>query len=103
MNGRDDASAFLPLDSRKGGQSRDSHPTVGQHLTRDQARHTYKKVETGEIINADTVKHEIEQEKQLSQMDDDSGEVNPYRELVVNNAEKIEMQKTPDGTVVNTK
>ena len=26
-------------------------------------------------------------------MDDDSGEVNPYRELVVNNAEKIEMQK----------
>ena len=27
-------------------------------------------------------------------MDDDSGEVNPYRELVVSNAEKIEMQKT---------
>ena len=27
-------------------------------------------------------------------MDDDSCEVNPYRELVVNNAEKIEVQKT---------
>ena len=27
-------------------------------------------------------------------MDDDSGEVNPYRELVVNNAEKIEAQRT---------
>ena len=27
-------------------------------------------------------------------MDDDSGEVNPYRKLVINNAEKIEMQKT---------
>ena len=27
-------------------------------------------------------------------MDDDSGKVNPYRELVVNNTEKIEMQKT---------
>ena len=26
-------------------------------------------------------------------MDVDNGEVNPYRELVVNNAEKIEMQK----------
>ena len=37
------------------------------------------------------MKHEIEQEKQLSRMDDDSGEVNPYRELVVNNAEKIDM------------
>ena len=41
------------------------------------------------------MKHEIEQERQLSQMDDDNGEVNPYRELVVNNAEKIEMQKKP--------
>ena len=40
------------------------------------------------------MKHEIEQEKQLSQMVDDSGEVNLYRELVVNNSEKIEMQKT---------
>ena len=94
MNGRDGATAFLPLDSRIGGQSRDSHPTVGQYLTRDQARHIYKKVETGEIINVDMVKHEIEQEKQLNRMDDDSGEVNPYRELVVNNAEKIEVQKT---------
>ena len=57
-------------------------------------KHIYKKVETGETINVDTMKIEIEQEKQLSRMDDDNGEVNPYRELVVNNAEKIEMQKT---------
>ena len=93
MNSRDEA-AFLPLDSRIGGHDRDSHIMVGQYLTRDQARHIYKKVETGEIIDVDTVKDEIEQEKQLSQIDDDSGEVNPYRELMVNNAEKIEMQKT---------
>ena len=58
MNGRDDASAFLPLDFKIGGQSRNSHPTVGQYLTRDQAKHIYKKVETGGIINVDTVKHE---------------------------------------------
>ena len=82
------------MDSRIGGQSRDSHPTVGQYLARDQARHIYKKVETGEIINVNMMEHEIEREKQLTQMDDDSGEVNPYRELVANNAEKIEMQKT---------
>ena len=94
MNGRDDATTFLQFDSRIGGQSRDSLPTVGQYLTRDQARHVYKKIETGEVINVDAVKHEIEQEKQLSRIDDDSGEVNPYRELVVNNAEKIETQKT---------
>ena len=94
MNGRDDATAFLPLDSKIGGKSRDSHPTVGQYLTREQAKHIYKKVETGETTNVDTMKLEIEQEKELSQMDDNSGEVNPYRELVVNNAEKIEMQRT---------
>ena len=35
MNGRDDTTTFLPLDSRIGGQNRDS-PTVGQYLTRDQ-------------------------------------------------------------------
>ena len=67
---------------------------MGQYLTREQVKHIYKKVETGEIINVDTMKLEIEQEKQLGQMDDNSGEVNPYRELVVNNAEKIEMQST---------
>ena len=94
MNSRDEAATFLPLDCRIGGQSKDSHPTVGQYLTRDQAKYIYKKVETGEIINVEMVKHVVEQEKQLSRMDDDSGEVNPYRELVVNNAEKIEKQKT---------
>ena len=45
------------------------------------------------MINTDMMQQEIEQEKQLSRMDDDSGEVNPYRELVVNNAEKVEMPK----------
>ena len=48
MNSKDNATAFLPLDFRIGGQSRDSYPTVGQYLTRNQARHVYRKVETGE-------------------------------------------------------
>ena len=47
MNGRDDATTFLPLDFKTGGQNKDNHPTVGQYLTRDQARYIYKKVETG--------------------------------------------------------
>ena len=29
MNGRNGTTAFLPLDSRIGGQDRDDHPTVG--------------------------------------------------------------------------
>ena len=94
INGRNDAATFLPLDFRIGGQSRHNHPMVGQYLTRDQVRYVYKKVETGAMINTDMVQQEIEQEKLLSRMDDDSGEVNPYRELIVNNAEKVEMPKT---------
>ena len=87
------SSLDLPLDFKTGGSSEDSCPTVGQYLTRDQTRHVYKKTETGESINADMVQ-EVEQEKQLNKLDDDSGEENPYRELIINNAEKIEMQKT---------
>ena len=94
MNGRNDTATFLPLDFKIGGQIRDRYSTVGQYLTRDQVRYVYKKVETGGMINTDTVLQEIEQEKQLNRMDDDSGEVNPYRELVVINAEKVEMPKT---------
>ena len=94
MNGRDDATTFLPLDFKIGGKGRDSHPTVRQYLTRDQMRYVYKKVETGGMNNIDTVQQQIEQERLLNRMDDDSGEVNPYRELVVNNAEKVEMLMT---------
>ena len=74
MNGRDDSTTFLPLDFRIGGQSRDSYPTVGKYLTRDQAKHVYKKVEMGKTINSDRVQQEIEQEKQLNRMDDRNGE-----------------------------
>ena len=90
MNGRRDTTTFLPLNFRIGGQSRDSYPTVGQYLTRDQARYVYKKVEIGEMINTDTIQQETVQEKQLNRMDERNGEINPYRELIVNNAEKTE-------------
>ena len=36
------------------------------------------------------IDQEIEQERQLDKMDDISREINPYKELIVNNAEKIE-------------
>ena len=90
MNGRDDTTAFLPLDFRIGGQNRDSYPMVGQYLTRGQTRYIYKKVETEELINTDTVQQEIEQEEQLNKIDDDNGEINPYRKLVVTNSERTE-------------
>ena len=43
MKGRDDTTAFLPLDSRIGGQGRSNHPTVEQFLTREPTRYIYKK------------------------------------------------------------
>ena len=89
MNGRDDTTTFLPLDFRIVGQNRDSL-TVRQYLTRDQTKYIYKKVETWEMINMDMIQEEIEQEKQLCRIDDTSRETNPYKELIVNNAEKIE-------------
>ena len=90
MNGRNGTITFLPLDSRIGGQGRDDHPTFGQFLTREQTRYIYRKTETWEIINTDMIEQEIEQEKQLSKIDDTSRETNPHQELIVNNAEKIE-------------
>ena len=50
---------------------------VGQFLTRKQTRYIYREVETGEIINTDMIEQEIEQEKQLSKIDDTRVEINP--------------------------
>ena len=89
MNGRDDTTTFLPLDSRIGGQN-EMCSTVGQYLTKDQTRYIYKKVDMGEVINTDIIQQEVEQEQQLSKIDDMNGEINPYREFIVNNAERTE-------------
>ena len=63
---------------------------MGQYLTRVQANHVYKKTELGEVINTETLHQELERERQLNRIDDISRETNPYKELIVNNAEKIE-------------
>ena len=63
MNGRDGTTTFLPLDSKIGGQLNYNRPSVGQFLTREQASYVYKKTESGEIINVDTIQQGIEQEE----------------------------------------
>ena len=47
------------------------------------------------------IEQEIEQERQLDKMDDTSREINPYKELIVNTAEKTEPLMTQMGTMVN--
>ena len=78
MNGRDGTTALLPLDFKIGGQVSHDRTNVGQFLTREQANYMYKKVETGEMINTDTIQQEIEHEEQLNRIDDTNGEINPY-------------------------
>ena len=73
-----------------GGQIRNNKPNAGQYLTREQANCVYKKTELGEAINAETLQQGLEQERQLNRIDDTSRETNPYKELIVNNTEKME-------------
>ena len=59
-------------------------------MTREQANFAYKKTESGEMINTEILQHELEHERQFNKIDDLSGDTNLYKELIVNNAEKIE-------------
>ena len=59
-------------------------------LTPKQIEYIYKKVELGSLINKDTIKEEMDSDAELDKIDDNSGDENPYRELIVNNVSKIE-------------
>ena len=90
MKGRNGPTAFSPLSPKIGGQEKGNYPSIGQYLTREQANFVYKKTESREIINTETLQQELEYERQLNKIDDTSGDTNLYKELIVNNAEKIE-------------
>ena len=49
-----------------------------------------ERVELGSLINKETVSEELDSEAELDKIDDNSGNKNLYRELIVNNAYKIE-------------
>ena len=59
-------------------------------MTREQANFVYKKTESGEVINTEILQQELEHKTQLNRIDDTSGETNTYKELIVNNAAKLE-------------
>ena len=104
MNGRDGTTAFLPLDSKIVGQANHNRPSVGQFLTREQASYTYKKVESGEAINVDTIQQEMKKDEYLNKIDDTRGKTNLYKEIIVNNTEKIEplmTQREPSSILNN--
>ena len=70
---RNDSTTCLPLSSKIGGQINNNKPKDNWYLTEEQARHVYKKIGTGGVINAGTLHQEIEQERELYRIDDTSG------------------------------
>ena len=59
----------------------------------DEVKHIYKKVETDNVDNIGTVKQETWADK-IDKMDDNSGKINPYHELITSKVEK-------DDTVIS--
>ena len=91
MKGRNGITAVLPLSPKIDGVVNNNRPSIGQYWTRKQAYFVYKKIESGEMINTKTLQQELEHERQLNKTEDTSGNTNPYKDLIVNNAEKIEL------------
>ena len=86
-------SAFLPISQSLGGNNKNNfrHRVC---LTLQQTNFVYKKVELGRMINKNMIKEEIDADVELDRMDNNSRDENPYRELIVNNASKVDSALT---------
>ena len=54
----------------------------------------YKKVELGSLINKNTIKEELHANVELDRMDDNYGDENPYKEMMVNKTNRIETSQS---------
>ena len=59
-------------------------------MTPQQTDFIYQKVDLGSLINKNMIKEELDADVELDRMDDNSGDENPYKQLMINNAYKIE-------------
>ena len=59
MKGRNGPTAFSPLSPKIGGQEKGIYPSLGPYLTREQANFVYKKTQSGEIINTETLQQDL--------------------------------------------
>ena len=64
-------------------------------LTEDQARHVYKKVEMDKVINIETMKQEIEDDKMTRNRlnEEDTTETNLYQKVILNNVHKDKLRQ----------
>ena len=77
----------MPLNTKIGGQARYIKDRDAVCLMEDQAKYIYEKVETENIVDIDTRKQKIEEDK-LKKVDDTNGKINPYHEIITNKIEK---------------
>ena len=77
----------MPLNTKIGGLVKFVKDKETTCLTKDQAGHTYKKVELEGVVNVDTIKQEIEEDT-LSKGYTDDDEINPYHNIIINNIAK---------------
>ena len=85
----------MPLGSRLDGEVNERMNSKGEnrekeYLIEKQAGYIYRKVRSGNLINKSTMRQEIDHDTELDKMDDTSGSKKLYRELIVNNAGRIE-------------
>ena len=85
----------MPLSQILGGNNKKAevnrNDSIGKNcLTSKQTGYIYKKVELGSLIIKNTMKQKIDQNTELDRIDNNSGNENPYRELIVNNAGEVE-------------
>ena len=85
----------MPLGSKLDGNYKkkevSKNDTIDRnYLTSIQADCIYRKVELGSLVNKNTMKEETDPDVELDKKDNSSGDENPSRELIVNNAGKIQ-------------
>ena len=80
----------MPLNANIGGQLKSNKNKETRYLTEEQVKHIYKNKASENIINIGTIKQEIDQDQAFTRLDDTSGDIHPYKELIVNNAEKVD-------------
>ena len=91
MKGKNGTTTFLPLTTKIAGLDKYVKDKETICLTNDQARHIYKKVKLECIVNVDTIKQELEEDK-LSKDNIEDDEVNPYHNIIINNCDTHEIQ-----------
>ena len=89
VGGRSGSAAFLPFSQNSGGNNK-NNLRCKDCLTPQQTNFVCKQVELGSLINKNTIKEELDADVELERMDDNSGDKNLYKELIVNNVSRVD-------------